>query len=289
MTNPSPPPAAAGHPLADALYRDGFVGLKDALPGEWADQMLADFEVLYAEAERQDLASRQGGGRGRIPRGPGEDPRRYYFAVHPERLSGFQDLVTHPVLDELCSNVLGDDYQLVEVGFDVALPGAVRQPLHRDFPIPEETKATGRLSSLAVNATCVDVTPEMGPLEIAPGSHFDDDSEFEKAMRVPPTMYERYLGRLERRMASRGDVSVRTGLTIHRGTQNTSARPRPVMILGVMGAGFETFAHHDFSMTRDYYDRLPDGLKAHLRRCTVSDRLHPVVQDYVLDFLLEEG
>lgn len=77
---------------------------------------------------------------------------------------GFRDLVTHPVLDAVCRQVLGEDYQYVEVGFDVALPGAVRQPLHRDFPTPQETLATGRLSSLALNATCVDVTPEMGPL-----------------------------------------------------------------------------------------------------------------------------
>ena len=280
---------SAPDPLSDALYRDGLVGFKGALPREWADRMSADFEVLYAEAEQQDLSSAPSGRRGRVPRGPGEDPRRYYFAVHPERLSGFLDLVTHPVLDALCRNVLGDDYQFVEVGFDVALPGAVTQPLHRDFPIPEETKATGRLSSLAINATCVDVTPEMGPLEIVPGSHFDDDREFEQGMRVPRAMYGRYLDRIEPRMASRGDVSVRTGLTIHRGTRNTSARQRPVMILGVMGGAYETFAAHDFDMTRDYHDRLPDGLKPHLRRCTVSDRLEPVVQDYVLDFLLEEG
>lgn len=87
------------------------------------------------------ISSGQIGYRGRVPRGPGEEPRRYYFAVHPERLSGFVDLLTHPVLDAVCRNVLGDDYQFVEVGFDVALPGAVTQPLHRDFPIPEETKA----------------------------------------------------------------------------------------------------------------------------------------------------
>ncbi len=277
--------------MTDALYRDGFVGLKGALPATWADQMLADFEVLYAEAAQQDVSSRRAGrpGRGLVPRGPGEEPRRYYFAVHPERLSGFVELVNHPAVDELCRHVLGDDYQFVEVGFDVSLPGAVPQPLHRDFPVPEETKASGRLSSLAINATCVDVTPEMGPLEIVPGSHVDDDAAFEQGMCVPPEMYERYVDRLAPRRASRGDVSVRTGLTIHRGTRNTSPHQRPVMILGVMGAGYETFAHHDFTMTRDYYDRLPDTLKVHLDRTTVVDRLHPVVQDYVLDFLLEEG
>lgn len=121
MTDTSPTPNAAGEPLTDAIYRDGIVALKGALAPAWADQMLADFDVLYAEAESQDLSSKEGEGKGRIPRGPGEDARRYYFAVHPERLRGFLDLVTHPGLDRLCADVLGEDYQFVEVGFDVAL------------------------------------------------------------------------------------------------------------------------------------------------------------------------
>ncbi|MDP9070969.1 MAG: phytanoyl-CoA dioxygenase family protein [Actinomycetota bacterium] len=276
-------------PWTEAIYRDGIIALKGAFSTQWADQMLADFEVLYAEAERRDLESTDGPGRGRVPRGPGREAKRYYLAVHPQRVGGFRDLVTNPLVDAVCRGVLGEDYQYVELGFDVALPGAVRQPLHRDFPTPEETKLTGRLSSLAINATCVDVTPEMGPLEIAPGTHFDDSADFEKGMRVPPAMYDRYDGRLESRMPKRGDVSIRTGLAIHRGTPNTSSRPRPVMILGVMGAQYETFADHELTMTRDYYESLPSGVKAHLGRCTLVDELEPVVQDYALDFLLEEG
>lgn len=274
--------------LTEAIYRDGIIALKGALPPEWADQMLADFQILYAEAERFDQSG-EGAGRGRVARGPGEDARRYYFAVHPQRLRGFVDLVRHPLVDAVCRDVLGADYQFVEVGFDVALPGAVRQPLHRDFPIPEETKATGRLSSLALNATCIDVTPEMGPLEIAPGSHFDDDAQFDQGMRVPPAMYQRYAERLEPRMPTRGDVSIRTGLAIHRGTANTSTVPRPVLILGVMGAEYETFAEHELTMTGEYYDALPQELKVHLRRCDVVGELRPILQDYVLEFLLEEG
>lgn len=269
---------------SDGLYRDGIVTLKAALPAQWADEMREDFDVLYAEAERRDRAAAAGEGRGLVPRGP----NRYYLAIHPQRLRGFRDLVTHPLVDAVCREVLGDDYQYVEIGFDVALPGARRQPLHRDFPTPEETTTTGRLSSLAVNAACVDVTPEMGPLEIAPGTHFDDSAEFEQGMRVPATLYDRYHDRIERRMPTRGDVSVRTGLTVHRGTANTSSRPRPVLIVGVIGAQYETFADHELTMTRDYFESLPPSVQAHLGRCTVTDRLDPIVQDYVLDFLLEE-
>lgn len=273
----------------EAMGRDGIVTLEAALPPTWADVLLADFEVVYDEAEHRDRMAGGGQGRGRVPRGPGDDPRRYYLAVHPERLRGFLDLVTHPLVDAVCRSVLGDDYQYVEVGFDVALPGAVRQPLHRDFPTPEETIATGRLSSLAINATCVDVTPEMGPLEIAPGSHVDDSADFDEGMRVPPALYGRYADRIERRMARRGDISVRTGLTVHRGTGNTSNRARPVMVLGVMAAQYPTFAEHHFSMTNDYYERLPDQVTTHLDRAEVVDELQPIVQDYALDFLLVEG
>lgn len=275
--------------LSEAIYRGGIVTLNGALPPEWADGVLADFEVLYGEAERRDLESGDGSARGRVARGPGNDARRYYLAVHPERVGGFGDLVTHPLVDAVCREVLGDDYQYVEVGFDVALPGAVRQPLHRDFPTPEETLATGRLSSLAINASCVDVTPDMGPLEIAPGSQFDDSAELEHGgMRVPKELYGRY-DRIEQRLGRRGDVSVRTGLTIHRGTANTSSRRRPVMIVGVMGAQYETFADHELTMTRGYYESLPADVQGHLRRATVVSELEPIVQDYALDFLLVEG
>jgi len=51
---------------------------------------------------------------------------------------------------------------------------AVDQPWHRDFPMPEETRATGRSTSVASNLTGVDSAQDMGPSEIAPGTQLDD-------------------------------------------------------------------------------------------------------------------
>jgi hypothetical protein len=42
----------------------------------------------------------------------------------------------------LSREVLGDQYEIVELGADIALPGAPDQPPHRDFPMPEPTAAT---------------------------------------------------------------------------------------------------------------------------------------------------
>ena len=158
---------AAEH--AATIYRDGIVGLPGCFSIEWADQLHADFESVFADARKQT--------KGLIGRGP----NRYYFAVHPERIRGFVDLVAHPAVAQLCAEMLGPDYLIIELGFDVPLPGATTQPWHRDFATPPETKQ-GVLTSLAFNLTTVDVTPDLAPFEIAPGTHFDDGSAFEHGM-----------------------------------------------------------------------------------------------------------
>ena len=89
--------------------------------------------------------------------------------MHPERIRGFVDLVSHPAVAGLCAEVLGSDYLIIELGFDVPLAGAQDQPWHRDFRTPPETARTGRLTSLAFNITTVDVTPDLAPFEIALG------------------------------------------------------------------------------------------------------------------------
>src|SRR3954451_19923321 len=159
--------------LADAIRRDGFAGLPGAFPRAWGEQLREDFDALFVEARALDG--------GTVGRGP----HRYYFAVHPERLRGFIELVTHPTVTALCEHMLGADYQVVEVAFDVPLPGAVHQPWHRDFPMPEETTRERRVSSLAFNVTGADVTPDMGPFEFAPGTQFDDGSGWRYEMFPP--------------------------------------------------------------------------------------------------------
>src|SRR5579884_2733098 len=44
----------------------------------------------------------------------GRGPRRWYVELHPEALTGFADLVTHPWVTAMAEGVLGPDYQIVE-------------------------------------------------------------------------------------------------------------------------------------------------------------------------------
>lgn len=76
----------------------------------------------------------------------------------------------HPWVTTVSEAILGPDYKIVEIGFDVPGPGAMDQPWHRDFPSPPETLSGRRLYSLAFNLTAVDTFEDMGPFEIAPGT-----------------------------------------------------------------------------------------------------------------------
>jgi hypothetical protein len=265
-----------GSAVASAVHRDGIAGLPQAFPPTWADELHEDLLEALAEARsRPD---------GTVSRGP----HRYYFAVHPERLRRFADVCALPAFSSLCTEILGEDFRIIEVGFDVPLPGATDQPWHRDFPIPPETRNERRLTSLAFNVTTVDVTPEMAPFEIAPGTHWDEGDDFDHGMFPPAAATERYTQLAERRHPRRGDMSVRTGLTMHRGTANHSEQARGVLIIGVVTARLaadEDTDVHRIAVTPRYHGSLPDAVRDHLR-CTVVDHLPPIVQRHDIEGLV---
>jgi hypothetical protein len=258
--------------LAATVYTDGIVGCPGAFDRGWGERLAADFAGEFVSA-----LGRPGG---TVSRGPS----RYYLAVHPERVRGFLDLVTHPFVTGLCTEILGPDHVIAELGFDVPLPGAGDQPWHRDFPAPAETLESRRLTSLAFNVTTVDVTPEMGPFEIAPGTHWETGDGFDYGMFPDRAVWDRYERLRSRRLPKLGDMSARTGLAVHRGTANRAGRMRPVLILGAVAPHVETDAH-DLCLTRRYAATLPPDVLARLR-CRVVDELVPIVQRHTIEGLV---
>ena len=203
----------------------------------------------------------------------------------PERLRGFVDLINHPAVTLLCERLLGPEWTVVELGFDVPLPGAVDQPWHRDFPMPADTRDRGVLTSLAFNVTTVTVTPEMGPLEIVPGTQWEDGTDFEHGMFPPADRAAGYAAGASRRMPALGDASVRTGLTVHRGTANRSGSSRPVLVLGAVAPHVDTSGAHDLVLTRAYAAALPAAVHAHLRCTLLVDELVPMPQRHDIEGL----
>lgn len=278
MSTPSDVRPAAGEridrgAIEAALYGDGIIARRGAFPVAWADRMREDIERLFAAAiARPD---------GAVGRGP----RRYYVEISPEELRGFVDIANHPWFVAACETVLGPDYRIVEVGFDVPFGGAKNQPWHRDFPAPVETTRDHRLTSLAFNLTAVDTTADMGPFEIAPGTQWDDHPDFDHGMFPPREHYQRYASRARRTFPTRGDLSARSALTIHRGTASRSDVSRPVLVVGADAPGAGHDEHHDLQVTPGYLAALPDRVREHLIYREVGE-LEPIVQKHAIEGLV---
>ncbi len=260
--------------IRSGLEGDGIIALKGAFAPEWADALHADVMALFGEASAVP--------NGALPRGP----NRFYVEVQPERVRGFVDIATHPWFVAVCEAVLGPDYRIVEVGFDIPFPGAEDQPWHRDFASPAATLQERRLNSLAFNLPTVDCTAEMGAFEVALGTQWDDITGCKNDMFPPREHWERYAALKSPRLPQRGDMSARSALTIHRGTANRSSVPRPVLVVGVDAPDATNAAHHDLQVTRSYLESLPARVRDRLTY-RVADTLEPVLQHHVIDGLLQ--
>lgn len=259
--------------IMGGIYGEGFLGLKGAFDRSWVEDLKIDLEVAYEAALKRP--------NGAVGRGP----KRHYVEIHPEDIRGFLDLITHPWVVAVSEAILGPDYKIVEIGFDVPNPGAMDQPWHRDFPAPEETLSGRRLNSLAFNLTAVDVYEDMGPFVIAPGTQWDKPTQFEHGMFPPKSFFPRYEARAERKMPKMGDISVRSALTIHRGTANRSNIARPVLVLGVDAPDARNAERHDLQLTKAYFQTLPAEVRQHLTYRLV-DNLEPIFQAHSIEGLM---
>jgi ectoine hydroxylase-related dioxygenase (phytanoyl-CoA dioxygenase family) len=267
VEGPEPPELVA------RLYTDGIIACRGAFTRDWVAAMHEDVMTAFEEAIR-----REGGAVGR-------GPKRYYVEIHPEQLRGFVDLATHPWVTAVSEAVLGPDYEIVEIGFDIPFAGAQNQPWHRDFPAPPETYGQHQLTSLAFNLTAVDTTAEMGPFQIAAGTQFESGLDFEHGMFPAESEWPRYEQAGQFKLPQMGDISVRSALTIHRGTANRSQKSRPVLVLGVDAPGAGHAELHDMMVTRDFHAKLPAELRRHLH-ARVVDHLIPIVQKHTIEGLV---
>lgn len=259
--------------IMGGLYGAGIIACPGAFPPAFADRLHAEIMAIFAEM--RDVPG------GALPRGP----ERWYVEIQPERLSGFAAIASHPWFVAVCEAVLGPDYRIIEVGFDIPFPGAADQPWHRDFAVPEATTRGRRLNSLAFNMTTVDTRPKHGPFEIAPGTQWDVFEGCARGMFPPEHLWPRYERRAVRKLPQRGDISARSALTVHRGTANVSAEPRPVLVIGVDAPDATNAAHHDLQATAGWLAGLPPVVRDHLP-ARVVERLEPVIQNHVIEGLL---
>jgi ectoine hydroxylase-related dioxygenase (phytanoyl-CoA dioxygenase family) len=110
---------------------------------------------------------------------------------------------------------------------DVPVKGSTYQEFHADYQrplFPESRDLILPTYMLIVSFALIDITPENGPLEIAPGTH-----------RLPryEAKHQIDLGKIEIKPLPLeiGDVLIRHPWALHRGTPNTTNTPRPLLTI----------------------------------------------------------
>ena len=257
----------------ETLYRVGIIRRKGAFARERADDMRKDMMTAFWAAIQRP--------RGAISR----RLRRWYVEISPEEFRGFADLASHPWVGAMAQTVCGPDYEIVEIGFDTPFQGAKAQPWHRDFPSPPDTYEDRRITSPAFNPTGVDVTPDMGPFEIAAGTQWQDGRTWNHEMFPPQEIFPGFAEKGVRKFPQMGDISCWSALTVHRSTAHASPIARPVMVLGVDAPGAGHAAVHDMMVTKANYDGLPEIVRKHLV-CRVVDKLELITQKHDIESLL---
>jgi hypothetical protein len=104
-------------------------------------------------------------------------------------------------------------------------------------------------------------------------------------MFPPRSEAARYAALAQRKLPKTGDASVRSAITIHRGTAHRSLRARPVLVVGVDAPGAGNAERHDLQLTLAYFASLPEETRAHLPARLV-ETLEPIKQEHTIEGLV---
>ncbi len=154
---------------ADAIERDGYAIIEDAIPDDFRSEIRAELDRL--------AQVRTGGD---IPPGPftGFVTRRWFDLLNDGEI--WERVATHPAILAVLEKVLGEGFLLSTMGSAVVGPGEKAQAIHVDdgvyqFPRPHPNLVCNTMWALS------DFTEEAGATRVVPGSnHLSEDPDFSK-------------------------------------------------------------------------------------------------------------
>jgi hypothetical protein len=146
-------------------------------------------------------------------------------------------------------------------GCDVPLKGSVRQEFHVDYKHPLFAEAPDLplpVYMLVVSFGLSDISPEHGPIEIAPGTH-----------RMPRNEALRSVadGEIEPRPVTLnlGDVLIRHPWALHRGTPNVTDTPRALVTIRYVRCWYADYSRDVNAIPLAVWQSLPPGQQQVMR------------------------
>jgi hypothetical protein len=148
--------------------------------------------------------------------------------------------------------VMDDGVVADQWGCDVPLRGSEYQGVHVDYQRPLFSEAPDLALPtymLVVSFGLIRITPENGPIEIAPGTH---RMAREQALRA---VESGQIGMLSIPLEI-GDVLIRHPWALHRGSPNTTEAPRPLVSIRYVRSWYADSSRDVASMPRAVWDSL---------------------------------
>jgi hypothetical protein len=239
---------------AEEVRRTGLTVLRGLFPVETIDRWNAAFQPLLAAAIEREKDN------------PNRGAHRYYVTLPFQDPWADPDIVDNDAVMAVVERLVGADGVMCQLASDTPLKGSEYQDLHRDtqllFP---ETGVETPPYQLAVNFALVDVTPDNGPMEHAPGTHMLSKAEGMAKVESGEIPHEPCL-------LARGDVVIRDVRHIHRGTPNPSDTPRPMVVIGYSRRWLFR-PEVNIRVPRPVLDRMPERAKRWLRFNPVFDTI----------------
>lgn len=216
----------------------GVTIIPDALPLEFVAQLRAAYDEL--------LASRP---EGHVQNTGGQHHLQMQLKITPP----FSDplTITHPVVRQVLSKVLGPSYVATYYNSNTALPGSTYQPVHRDVSplFGTEMSVPSPPLSIVLNIPLIDFTEENGSTEVWPTTHLITDQPDESA-----TLDERIAPLSSIRLnAKAGSIVLRDTRCWHRGVPNRSSSQRTMLAI-VYSRGFMSFVHPNMHVSQEVFD-----------------------------------
>lgn len=195
---------------ADRLRRDGYTLVDGVLSEDIVANLNEEFNRRYAHLKlpgaRFDDSAQTG-------------DRRYMLTVELSGAFGDFSVYANPFIMDILNIVFDKTFVLDSFGVVLSLPGAKTQHLHRDGQLLFSNEMASILPAWAVTVgiPLTDMNMEQGTTEVFPGSHRLTHWKESSSSVVP-------------------NVPAGSGImwdyrTLHRGTENHSARYRPLLYL----------------------------------------------------------
>jgi ectoine hydroxylase-related dioxygenase (phytanoyl-CoA dioxygenase family) len=252
------PEQARAH--ADEVRRTSATMLRGLFPVETIDRWNEAFQPLLQAAVAREKDD------------PNRGANRYYVTLPFHGLWADPQIIDNDAIMAVVEELVGADGVMQQLASDTPLNGSDYQDLHRDTQLlfPETGEETPPYQ-LAVNFPLVDVTPERGPMEMAPGTHMLPKAEGMRRIQAGEIP-------LEPVFMERGDVMIRDVRHIHRGTPNRTATPRPMVVIGYS----RRWLHRpevQIRAPREVLERLPDRARRWLRFNPVFETVAEAVEE----------